>query len=143
MKKMILLISIAILGFSPLVRSQEVTKQAQGKEAGEKRQNGPVASFDKTVCDLGDLTQGTPGTAVFTLSNTGNEPLIISSAKASCGCTNLTYAQEPILPGKSATISATYNAAVVGSFTKTITVVTNASGQPVTLQIKGKVGPKS
>jgi hypothetical protein len=143
MKTTILLMTISILGFSSAIHSQEVAKQTQDKQAIEKRQNGPVASFDKTVCDLGDLTQGSPGTAVFTLSNTGNEPLIISSAKASCGCTNLSYSQEPILPGKTATISATYNAAAAGNFSKTVTVVTNASGQPVVLQIKGKVLPKS
>jgi hypothetical protein len=142
MKTMILLITVSILGFSPLVRSQEVTKPVTGKDANVTRPNGPVANFDKTVCDLGDLTQGVPGTSNFTLSNTGNEPLIISSAKASCGCTNLTFSQEPILPGKSSTISATYNAAAPGGFTKTITVVTNASSQPLILQIKGKVVPK-
>jgi hypothetical protein len=61
----------------------------------------------------------------------------------SCGCTNLTYGKDPILPGKSTTISATYNAAAAGPFVKTITVVTNASEQPVVLQIKGKVVPKT
>jgi hypothetical protein len=65
--------------------------------------------------------------------------LIISSAKASCGCTNLQYDKEPVLPKKSVNISATYNAAVPGAFIKTITVVTNASEQPVVLQIKGTV----
>lgn len=104
--------------------------------------SGPVATFDKTVFDFTGLTQGKPETASFTLTNEGNEPLIISSANASCGCTNLTYAKEPILPGKSTTISVTYNAAALGDFMKTITVRTNASDQPVVLKIKGKVEPK-
>jgi hypothetical protein len=105
--------------------------------------HGPVAKFDKTVHEFADLTQGNPGTATFTLTNEGKEPLIISSAKASCGCTNLTFGKDPILPGKSTSISATYNAAAAGPFVKTITVVTNASDQPVVLQIKGKVIPKT
>ena len=139
---MILLMTLSILGFSSPIRAQEIQKQDKGKQTTEKK-NGPVADFDKTVCDLGDLVQSTPGTAVYTLSNSGNEPLLISSATASCGCTNLTYSKDPVLPGKSVTISVTYNAAATGSFIKTVTVRTNASDQPVTLQLKGKVLPKA
>jgi hypothetical protein len=94
------------------------------------------------VYDFGELNQGVPQTASFTLTNEGTEPLVISSAKASCGCTNLSYAKDPILPGKSISISVTYNAASAGSFTKTITVNTNASDKPVVLSIKGIVNPK-
>jgi len=104
--------------------------------------DGPVAKFDKTVFDFGTLVQGIPGTASFTLVNEGIAPLVIASAQASCGCTNLTYAKDPILPGKSAAISVTYNAAALGNFMKTVTVTTNAAEQPVVLQIKGVVEPK-
>ncbi len=103
--------------------------------------NAPVAKWDKMVNDFGDIAQNVPKTAEFTLTNAGKEPLIISSAKASCGCTNLKYASEPILPGKTTVVSATYNAAAQGVFTKTVTVVTNADPNPVVLQIKGNVLP--
>ncbi|MBK6344482.1 MAG: DUF1573 domain-containing protein [Bacteroidales bacterium] len=111
-------------------------------EVKVKSPNAPVAKFDKTVIDFGDLKQGSPETATFTLTNEGKEPLVIATAKASCGCTNLTYAKDPILPGKSTAISVTYNAAAAGSFLKTVTVTTNADEQPVVLQIKGVVQPK-
>ena len=94
------------------------------------------------VNDFGDIAYNIPKTAEFVLTNAGKEPLIISSAKASCGCTNLKYASEPILPGKTTVVSATYNAAAQGVFTKTVTVVTNADANPVVLQIKGNVLPK-
>ena len=100
-----------------------------------------IAKWDKMVNDFGDIAFNIPKTAEFTLTNAGKEPLTINSARASCGCTNLKYASEPILPGKSAVISATYNAANQGVFTKTITVVTNADANPVVLQIKGNVLP--
>ena len=111
-------------------------------EVKVKSPNAPVAKFDKTVIDFGDLKQGSPETATFTLTNEGKEPLVIATAKASCGCTNLTYAKDPILPGKSTAISVTYNAAAAGSFLKTVTITTNADEQPVVLQIKGVVQPK-
>jgi len=136
---------LLFLNFSVAYSQNAVKATAVAGTTGEvkaKNPNGPIAKFDKTVFDFGDLIQNSPGTATFTLTNDGKEPLIISTAKASCGCTNLTYAKDPILPGKSTAISATYNAAALGSFAKTITVTTNADEQPVVLQIKGIVQPK-
>ena len=143
MKKMLFVFASVILSLSLSAYSQETQKDNSEKTTIKTKTNGAVAAFDKTVCDLGDLVQNSPGTAAFVLTNDGNEPLLIASATASCGCTNLSYSKDPVLPGKSVTISATYNAAAVGSFTKTITVKTNASEQPVILQIKGKVTAKS
>jgi hypothetical protein len=104
--------------------------------------NAPKAKWDKLVNDFGEIAQGIPKAAEFKLTNEGKEPLLIQTAKASCGCTNLKYSQEPVLPGKSTIISATYNAAAPGPFTKTITVTTNADPNPIVLQIKGTVTPK-
>jgi len=123
--------------------SQNVSDETAQTTGTKVKINGPVAKFDKTVHDFGDLLQNSPGTASFVLSNDGNEPLLISSATASCGCTNLSWSKDPVLPGKSITISVTYNAAAVGTFLKTVTVKTNAGEQPVILQIKGKVVAKS
>lgn len=136
---------LLFMNFSAALAQKEAKATAATTSTGEvkdKNPNGPVAKYDRTVFDFGDLIQNSPGTATFTLTNDGKEPLIISTAKASCGCTNLTYAKDPILPGKSTAISATYNAAALGSFAKTITVTTNADMQPVVLQIKGIVQPK-
>jgi hypothetical protein len=142
MKKVVLITAIAILIASANGYAQKTTNEPAAKVENKTKVTGPVAKYDKTIHEFEDLTQGVPATASFTLTNDGTEPLIISSAHASCGCTNLAYGKDPILPGKSTTISATYNAAAAGPFTKTITVVTNASDQPVVLQIKGKVIPK-
>jgi len=143
MKKMIMITIIAMLFAFTNSYSQNATIDPAVTVAAKPNPNAPVAKYDKTVHEFEDLTQGNPGTATFTLTNDGKEPLIIATAKASCGCTNLTFGKDPILPGKSTAISATYNAAAVGPFTKTITVVTNASDQPTVLQIKGKVVPKT
>jgi len=101
--------------------------------------NAPVAKFDRTTADFGDIDQGIPKEAEFKLTNTGKEPLLIQTARAGCGCTNLRYSQEPILPGKFTIIAATYNAAAPGAFMKNITVTTNADPNPVVLYIKGTV----
>jgi hypothetical protein len=134
MKKLILLLVLPL--FVAVYANAQTTPAA-----APANPNAPIAKWDKKVTDFGDIAFNVPKTAEFTLTNTGKEPLIISSARASCGCTNLKYASEPILPGKSTVISATYNAASQGVFGKTVTVVTNADPNPVVLEIKGNVLP--
>jgi hypothetical protein len=139
--KKILCIVILISLFSVKNSIAQQPTQTAGDVKKEKV-NGPVARYDLTTLDMGDIEQKVPKTATFVLNNDGNEPLIIVTAQASCGCTGLQYEKEPILPGKSANISATYNAANAGNFLKSITVKTNASDQPVVLSIKGNVVEK-
>jgi hypothetical protein len=138
MKNLLLLTFICVLGFTQ-VKAQTSTAVAPGTETAPVNPNAPKAKYDKTTFDFGEIAQGVPKEAQFTLTNTGKEPLIISQAKAGCGCTNLKYSQEPVLPGKSTIIAATYNAAAVGPFTKSVTVTTNADPNPVMLLIKGTV----
>jgi hypothetical protein len=116
-----------------------VCAQAQTASTTTANPNAPVAKWDKMVNDFGDIAFGVPKAAEFTVTNNGKEPLVIASVQTSCGCTSSNWTQEPILPGKSQTISATYNAASQGVFTKTITIKTNADPNPVVLQIKGNV----
>ena len=139
MKKiMMLLLVVSLCSF---FRAEAQTKTAPDAKKTEvaPAKNGPVAKFDQLENNFGEIPQGTPKGAEFKLTNTGNEPLIIESAQPSCGCTNLKYEKDPILPGKTVPITATYNAANPGGFAKTITVRTNASDQPIILTIKGTV----
>ncbi|TSA29712.1 MAG: DUF1573 domain-containing protein [Bacteroidetes bacterium] len=137
--KKITLVTVLLLALSVSMMAQQATTTIQNKENKLSKKDGPVAKFEQTVIDLGQINQGIPRTAEFILTNDGNQPLLISAARASCGCTNLKYGQEPILPNKSTTISATYNAAAPGPFIKTVSVTTNADVNPVVLQIKGTV----
>jgi len=139
---MILVMASAMLFIFTAGYSQNAATQATVKTNDKVKVNGPVAKFDKMVHEFGDIPQGTPATTKFVITNDGNEPLIIASAKASCGCTTPSYTQDPVLPGKTAEITVTYNAAAPGNFTKTVTVKTNAEEQPVVLKIEGKVVPK-
>ena len=137
MKKLLLLSAfMLILG---TLFAQTATTKVPETSATAVNPNAPKAKWDKTTSDFGEIEQGTPKEAQFKLTNEGKEPLLISQAKAGCGCTNLKYSQEPVLPGKSTIIAATYNAAAMGQFNKSITVTTNADPNPVMLMIKGTV----
>lgn len=141
MKNLLLITFVSLVTLSAAV-AQNVNHQVATQSNTEVNPNAPKASWNLTVNDLGDIPQSIPKEAQFILTNTGKEPLIIQSAKASCGCTNTKFSQEPVLPGKSTTIAATYNAAAPGQFSKSITVITNASPNPVILSIKGNVVAK-
>jgi hypothetical protein len=142
MKKMILTMASAMLFIFTAGYSQAVSNQTAAKPDDKSKVNGPVAKFDKMSHSFGEIPQSTPVTTKFLITNDGNEPLVIASAKASCGCTTPSYTQDPVLPGKTAEITVSYNAAVLGDFNKTVTVKTNAAEQPVVLRIDGKVIPK-
>lgn len=102
----------------------------------------PKATFDRTVHNFGKIPQGVPVTTTFTVKNTGKAPLVISNVQASCGCTAPSYTKEPIAPGKTGIVTATYNAAAVGDFNKTIMVTHNA-GEPIMLSLQGTVQPNN
>jgi len=124
---------------SPAETLKTETASGNDKSAGKISIRGPISRWDRTTIDFGDIAFNVPKSAEFVVTNDGNEPLIIASAQASCGCTNLKYEKDPILPKKSTVISVTYNAAAKGNFMKTVTVRTNAGEEPVFLQIKGNV----
>jgi hypothetical protein len=100
---------------------------------------GPVMTFEITTVDYGTIDKGGDPIRRFKFTNTGNEPLIIKSAKGSCGCTVPTYPQEPIMPGESNNIEVRYDTQRVGNFTKTVTLTTNEANGTHTLTIKGEV----
>jgi hypothetical protein len=101
--------------------------------------SGPVMTFETTTVDYGKIEKGSDRVRNFKFTNTGNEPLIIKSAKGSCGCTVPTYPKEPVMPGESANIEVNYDTNREGQFTKTVTLTTNETTDTHTLTIKGEV----
>ena len=103
---------------------------------------GPKMKFEVTEVDYGTIEQGGDPLRVFKFSNVGDEPLIISKAKGSCGCTVPKYPQDPILPGETAEIEVRYDTNRIGPFQKTVTLTTNEAEPTHILKIKGKVEKK-
>jgi uncharacterized low-complexity protein len=89
--------------------------------------------------DVGEIPQGKPKAIVFEFKNTSDKEIIVTNVQGSCGCTATDYTKTPIKAGKSGTVTATYNAANVGAFTKTVSVTTNAEATPKVLTLKGTV----
>ena len=95
--------------------------------------------FKSEIIDYGTIVQNSDGNRVFTFKNDGNKPIIITSVKSSCGCTIASKPNKPIMPGETSTINVKYATKRLGSFSKTITITSNAKESIKKLRIKGKV----
>ena len=102
------------------------------------------AVFDKLVHDFGDVSmEDGPLTCTFTVTNKGTEPLVVFEVVSSCGCTDVTWTREPLQPGKSGTISATFkNEDGPFPFDKTLTVYVSGQRKPIILRLRGTVHEK-
>ena len=88
---------------------------------------------------FGEIKQAVPATVAFEFKNVSNEPVLLTQVQGSCGCTATAYSKEAIQPGQTSRITATYNAANLGTFHKTVTVTTSADKDPHTLTLQGTV----
>src|SRR6185437_4135995 len=71
----------------------------------------PALKWKTVSIDMGKLPQGTPATVTFEFTNAGKIPIVIKSVQPGCGCTTAGYTKEPVAPGKTGFVKATYNAA--------------------------------
>tara|TARA_B100000902_G_scaffold394266_1_gene450246 strand:- start:11147 stop:11578 length:432 start_codon:yes stop_codon:yes gene_type:complete len=106
--------------------------------------NAQNIEFVSKIIDYGTIDHNSDGNREFVFTNTGDKPLIIKSAKGSCGCTVPSYKKEDgsseWAPGESGRIQVKYATNRIGNFKKTITLVTNTPDKkPVILTIKGNV----
>jgi len=132
----------ATLLFSVGATAQEV--KAKAKPAAittspvAQKPTSPV-TWKEVSYDFGEIKKGTPVSHDFSFTNTTKQTVLITNVKASCGCTATNYTKTPIKPGETANVTATYNAASAGAFSKTVTVSLNENEVPKVLTIKGKV----
>tara|TARA_B100001559_G_C16195545_1_gene481993 strand:- start:86 stop:592 length:507 start_codon:yes stop_codon:yes gene_type:complete len=93
-----------------------------------------------TVWDFGTIQQGDSPEFSFTFKNTGNEPMIISNAKGSCGCTVPKWPKEPIAPGATGEINVKFNSkGKKGSQNKTVTLTANTTPPSTKLRVTGQI----
>ncbi|MCX2762685.1 DUF1573 domain-containing protein [Aquimarina muelleri] len=103
----------------------------------------PIMAFTETTHDFGVIDEGDIVEHKFTFTNTGAIPLVIISAKGSCGCTVSKWPKEPISPGAAAELLVTFNSNGKPNMqTKQVTITTNTQNGTETLKIKAMVTPK-
>ncbi len=128
MKKIAILLFVSVFTLS---------LNAQEKAA---KVDGPVFEFEKETIDYGKIEKDSDGERTFVFTNVGNQPLVIDKVKGSCGCTVPTKPEKPIMPGEKGEIKVKYATNRVGGFSKTVTITSNAVGEPTKrIRIKGIV----
>ena len=113
------------------------------QENKSDKSNASQLTFEKTTHDFGVISNGADGTYEFVFTNTGKEPLIITNAKGSCGCTVPEWPKQPIPPNASDVIKVKYDTKRTGKFQKSITISSNAETPTTVIFIKGEVLPVS
>lgn len=111
---------------------------AQGSKEGNTF--GGIVKMDKTVHDFGDImVSDGPVSAAFKATNISGKPIVIYNVVSSCGCTDVEWTKQPIKPGESGTIRATYKNDEGGyPFDKNLTVYFSGIKQPVILRLRGE-----
>ncbi len=100
----------------------------------------PKIALSQDFFDFGEMNQKESVSTEFVIKNTGDAPLLIRSAKGSCGCTVPEWPKEPVAVGEEAVIKVTFNSGnKKGKQNKTVTLVTNAIPSTKVLTIKGTV----
>ncbi len=126
-----LALALGLMSFSAIVPVKVIASKIETTAS--------TIAWKAETIDVGQIPQGTPKAIVYEFKNTGKTAVVITNVQGSCGCTATDYTKEPILPGKTAKVTATYNAANKGAFTKTVTVTTSAETTPKILTLKGTV----
>jgi hypothetical protein len=103
---------------------------------------GPVTTitFDETTFDFGDVDEGEKVSHIYKFTNTGDEPLVISNAKGSCGCTVPKWPKNPIAPGETGELLVEFNTkGKPNKQTKRVTVTANTDPAQTFITITGNV----
>lgn len=132
MKHLLGMLAIALMASFQL--SAQATVEPQEAPA-----SGAKMTLVSDIVDYGTIDQGSEPLRVAKFTNTGTEPLIISGAKGSCGCTVPNWPKEPIMPGETSQIEIRYDTKRVGAINKTVTVSSNDPAGKIVLRIKGTI----
>ncbi len=128
----------AITPAQPGIQPTETTVQPQTPPVP----SGPKTNmtFEESTYNFGTVTEGEKVERIYKFKNTGNDPLVISNAQGSCGCTVPQWPKEPIAPGKSGEIKVVFDSkGKAGKQNKTVTITANTEPATTTINITGEV----
>ena len=131
---------------APAVTTPSASPSANPAVTAPSVPTGPTTSmtFAEPTHDFGEIMDGDKVEHVFTFTNSGSEPLVISNAKGSCGCTVPDWPKDPIKPGDTGEIKVVYNSKNKGKVggkneNKTVTITANTNPPETRVFIKGIV----
>lgn len=101
---------------------------------------GAVIEFDTDFVDLGNITHGEIVSYFFTVTNVGNEALVVKDLIPDCGCTDITISKKVLQPNEKAKLNLIFNSrGWYGTQYKSVRVVSNATTPNRSVTIKANV----
>ncbi|MDG1375374.1 MAG: DUF1573 domain-containing protein [Flavobacteriaceae bacterium] len=147
MKKLILSLTLVslVVFTSCKENAKEKINQENVEKAAERDAQAivfPNITFDKTEHDFGQIMNGTPVETVFSYTNSGKSPLVVTDIKSTCGCTvPQGWNREPLMPGASSQFSVKFNGKGANKVSKTITMTTNTEKGKEQVRISAFIVP--
>lgn len=113
---------------------------AHSQDTNSKNQSKAQIVFDNIKHDFGIIPYMSDGSHIYVVTNTGTEPLIIINCVKGCGCTAVDWTKDPIKPGGTGLVKATFNTRILGHFSKGVDVYSNDPiNSKVNLRLMGTV----
>lgn len=149
--KKLLLMFMAIATFSFTACQEEAAKKvnedkvAEATERDAQQAKFPTIDFEEKEHDFGNVEEGDVVEHTFKFTNNGDAPLIITDAKASCGCTVPSYPKNtPIAPGESGEMVVKFNTrGKPNQQMKQVRITANTETGREAIRIKAFVNPKA
>jgi len=149
MKKVVLFfIAVLTMTFTSCKKDAADKVKAENVEAASARDAQevfyPTLDFNEKTHDFGTINEGDVVEHTFTFTNNGKAPLVITSARGSCGCTVPTWTKEPVAPGETGEMLVKFNSrGKPNTQNKTVTIKANTETGTERLQIKALVTPSA
>ncbi len=134
LKESIIIAILVITSYNSALCQNNTIVDASGK--------GPNIAFRSISHDFGTLNYGEEAVHFFVFTNDGESPLVILNVRTACGCIVHSWPKNPLASRIRDSIRVEYNTKIKGTFSKTITVQSNAINSPVDLKITGNVSGK-
>ena len=147
-KLMFALVALATLPFTACKEGASAKVDESKKEIAEERdsktQAYPVMEFEEQEFDFGTVEEGEVVEHTFVFTNTGDAPLIVSNAVATCGCTVPTWTKKAISPGDKGEMLVKFNTrGKPNQQMKAVRITANTQSGRETLRIKAFVNPQN
>ena len=88
---------------------------------------------------FGQIEWKHPVTVQYTITNTGDRPLVLTEVEPDCACSVAQWTKTPIAPGAKGTVNVTFDAKALGHFQKSVAIYSNAQPNLVYLKFNGEV----
>lgn len=128
---------------APSIRNSDIVRSPVSASAPADSNDVAKMSFAQTIYDYGEVLEGEIVEHTFEFTNIGTQPLLISNARSTCGCTVPEWPKTPILPGEKGEISVKFNTANKKNIqTKPINITANTYPAMNTVYLRGTVKGK-